>query len=177
MKFTDYFRLKAITRFIRKNFSTHEVVRQPITLESAALIGIIFNASHYEEMLAAIEYSKKLDGFKKNIKLMGFVNEKKATSSFPFPFFTKSDLNWLKRPNCSQVDTFINVEFDILINLSTEVLPPLEVIAGASKAKFRIGPFIEKSQMSYDWMIHCDAECNLENYLKQVSFYLENIKH
>ena len=76
----NYFRLKAITRFIRKNFSTHEVVRQPITLESAALIGIIFNASHYEEMLAAIEYSKKLDGFKKNIKLMGFVNEKKATS-------------------------------------------------------------------------------------------------
>ncbi|MBK9635472.1 MAG: hypothetical protein IPO64_13555 [Bacteroidetes bacterium] len=173
MKFTDYFRLKAIARFIRKNFSTHEVVRQPITLESAALIGIIFNASHYEEMLAAIEYSKKLDGFKKNIKLMGFVNEKKATSSFPFPFFTKSDLNWLKRPNCSQVDTFINVEFDILINLSTEVLPPLEFIAGASKAKFRIGLYTQTKLPHYDFLIQINENPSVEKLISNIENYLK----
>ena len=173
MKFTDYFKLRVISRFIRKNFPEHRVIRQPIALQNATLIGIIFNASHYEEMMAAIEYSKNLGVFKKNIKLMGFVNDKKATSSFPFPFFTKSDLNWLKRPKCSQVDTFIDIEFDVLINLSTEVIPPLEFIAGASKAKFRIGLYTKTKLQHYDFLIQINENPSVEKLISNIENYLK----
>lgn len=172
MKFTDYLRLKTITRFIRNNFPIHTTPRQPISLENASLIGIIFNASHYEEMLAAIEYCKKLNGFKKNIKLMGYVDEKKTSSSYPFPFFLKSDLNWLKRPSCSQVDTFIDVEFDILINISTIVIPPLEYIAGASKAKFRIGLYTETKLPHYDFLIQINENPTVEKLISNIENYL-----
>ena len=71
MNFKDYIRLKAISRFIRKNFNTHEHERKPITLENAQLIGIIFHGDKYEEMLAAMEYAKKLNGFKKKCQVTG----------------------------------------------------------------------------------------------------------
>ncbi|MBX7225447.1 MAG: hypothetical protein K1X55_05415 [Chitinophagales bacterium] len=172
MNFKDYIRLKAISRFIRRNFNTHEHERKPVTLESAQLIGIIFHGDKYEEMLAAMEYAKKLNGFKKNVKLLGYIDQKKIVESYPFPFFSKKDLNWLKRPSCQQVDSFINIEFDILINLSTYVTPPLEFIAGSSKARFRVGLYTETKLPHYDFLIHISENPSVEKLISNIETYL-----
>ena len=109
--------------------------------------------------------------------MLGYVNDKKSESSELMKLFNKASLNWYKIPKNKEVDEFLAKDIDILISVHTKENLPLQYIAAHSKAKFRIGPFIEKSKMSYDWMIHCDAQTSIDNYLKQVSFYLESIKH
>lgn len=54
-------------------------------------------------------------------------------------FFCKSDLNWYGKP-VSEIEAFIDVEFDILIDLELEPVLPLKHVLKQSKAHMKVGP-------------------------------------
>lgn len=164
-------------RVLQRNEDVIERKTAVFNIDSATTFGIIYNASTTESTSLVTTFANTIKQKNKKVVMLGYINDKKSESSELMKLFNKASLNWYKIPKNKEVDDFLAKDLDVLIAVHTKENLPLQYIAAHSKAKFRIGPFIEKSQMSYDWMIHCDADSNLENYLKQVTFYLENIKH
>lgn len=164
-------------RVLHRNEEQIDRKTKVFNLDSAHTIGIIYNASTAASTSLVTSFANSIRSKDKKVLMLGYVNDKKSESSELMKLFNKASLNWYKIPKNKEVDEFLVKDIDVLISVHTKENLPLQYIAAHSKAKFRIGPFIEKSKMSYDWMIHCDAQTSIDNYLKQVSFYLESIKH
>lgn len=164
-------------RVLHRNEDATDRTSKVFNINSAKTIGIIYNASTAESTSLVTTFANSLKLKDKKVLMLGYINDKKSESSELMKLFNRASLNWYKIPKNKEVDEFLDNDLDVLIAVHTKENLPLQYIAAHSKAKFRIGPFIEKSMMSYDWMIHCTAESSLESYLKQVNFYLESIKH
>lgn len=68
-------------------------------------------------------------------------------------FFCTSDLNWYGKP-VSEIEAFIDVEFDILIDLELEPVLPLKHVLQMSKAHMKVGPSQEGWDLNdYDVII------------------------
>jgi hypothetical protein len=164
-------------RVLRQNEEETNRIPKIFNIDSAKTLGIIYDASTSESTSLVTTFANTLKNKDKKVVMLGYINDKKSESSELMKLFNKTSLNWYKIPSNKEVDDFLAKDIDVLVAVHTKESLPLQYIAAHSKAKFRIGPFIEKSKSSYDWMIHCTSDTNLDSYLKQVSFYLESIKH
>jgi|LakMenEpi03Aug12_release.lakeMendotaPanAssembly.Ray.scaffolds.fasta_scaffold169492_2 hypothetical protein len=164
-------------RVLRQNEEETNRIPKIFNIDSAKTLGIIYDASTSESTSLVTTFANTLKNKDKKVVMLGYINDKKSESSELMKLFNKTSLNWYKIPSNKEVDDFLAKDIDVLVAVHTKESLPLQYIAAYSKAKFRIGPFIEKSKSSYDWMIHCTSDTNLDSYLKQVSFYLESIKH
>lgn len=148
-------------------------------LEVAHSIGIIFNATNQNSYEQANAFAQSI--IQRNIQVlcMGFVDNKQQLSFFTdkkgVKFFSRKNLNWLGKPKNPSVDYFIDKPFDILIDLSLKDSFPIQYIVGLSKAKMKVGRFIEKNSY-YDLMIDIRKEPKLESFIKQVGVYLSMFK-
>ena len=52
---------------------------------------------------------------------------------------TSKDLNWMGLPSTESCESFINTEFDLLLNIALVQTLPLTFITALSRAKFKIG--------------------------------------
>lgn len=129
-------------------------------------VGIAFLASDAkdrEEVLKYADYLKKT-GF--DVETFGFFNSKIKDITFPFKFIDLTNLSFAYLPLGEQVIEFINKPFDVLINLDTASHKPLNYIAAASKALFKIGP-AHGNHAHYDLMIEMH-EHDLARYIQDI---------
>lgn len=164
-------------RVLRQKDAESNRTAQIFNINTATSFGILYNASTAENTALVTTFANTLKQKGKEVFLLGYVNDKKTESSELMKLFNKKSLNWYKIPNNKEADVFMNRKIDVLVAVHTLENLPLQYIAANSNAKFRIGPHIEKSSMSYDWMIQIQSDTTVENYLKQVLYYLEHIQH
>ncbi|MFA6924182.1 MAG: hypothetical protein WC223_07985 [Bacteroidales bacterium] len=148
-------------------------------MESARSIGIVYEATNQLNYDIVNDFLKFLKEKQKSVKVIGYIPERKLFQDYylklGFDFFSYSDVNWYLKPTKLSVIDFIDTDFDVFIDLSTKQHFPLDYIAAASKAKFKIGRFVEGTKTPYDMMIHTDKIKSLEEYIETIKLYFTTI--
>jgi hypothetical protein len=105
------------------------------------------------------------------IRNLCFTNNKDNSDS---NMITPKDLNWLGFPQGGNIETFIQADFDLLINLSVKHNFALDVITALSAASFKIGWDREKLGF-YDLTIDVSEKPEALYLAEQQIFYLKQL--
>ena len=142
-------------------------------INEAKNIGIIFNATQLVSFEIIRNFTKDLSEKKIKVSVLGYVHSKKLIDHYlyrkGFYFFTKNDLNWFNKPVADTVEEFINIPFDILINLCLEEYYPIQYIVALSVSGFKAGRYAEEPNY-LDFMIDIEKEKKeMRDLQKQIS--------
>jgi hypothetical protein len=171
-KILYWFHNKALKEALSKTQHAHKTV----SLETAKTMCILFNAEDpaNETVIKKLMTQLQQQGFK--IEVMGYISKlPKNRGRVIFNYFTRKEVSWHLVPANNIIENFANTPFDILLNLYTEEILPLEYISAIAKSKFRIGRYIEKKNFYCDMMISLIEKDNLESLIQQIMHYLNKI--
>ncbi len=84
---------------------------------------------------------------------------------------TRSDLNWWGIPKAEKVSDFLEIEFDLLLNIAQEANFATNYVTALSKAKFKIGSSTNE-QNYFDLNIKIEENTDTLYLAKQQIFYL-----
>lgn len=121
---------------------------QPVSIANAKTIGVLFRADQNEFTDNVLLYAQQLKESGKEVHLLGYLSGRKPGMDYLFPYISKKDTNWYRKPGGGTVGFFIKNRFDLLVNFADHECLPLEYIAALSHARFRIG-FNEKNVLEY----------------------------
>jgi hypothetical protein len=160
----------------RKLKKCNKTDRQTLScnFETARSIGILFNASSKVDTQIVLSFKKELQIQRKKVSLMGYKDVKELNEDEKLPVFCNKDLGLNQTPKKEEVLDFIQQPFDLLIALHVDDCQPLEYIAAASAAKFRIGHYRENKTDFYDFMVYGKSQ-DLRVVIKQMETYLKKI--
>lgn len=131
-------------------------------------VGILVDVTNTETKEKTLAFIKKLQKEAGTIKILGYADVKELKEELSFDCFCKKDLDWLWRPKVDSANQFKKQKFDLLINCCQTDCFPLEYLAVSIEANYKIGALTEYPN-NYDLML--DSK-NLDNYFKQVNFFL-----
>ncbi|MDR1594181.1 MAG: hypothetical protein LBS43_06830 [Prevotellaceae bacterium] len=89
-------------------------------------------------------------------------------------FFSDNECNWFGKPKVAAINSFVNTKFNILVDLSSKEWFPLQYIAVASHADFKIGRMNGETNNPYDFVLA--GNVNDEQFIKVLETYLYKIK-
>jgi len=161
---------------LRAELSARKRNKQVHNLLTAKTIGILYDATLAENNVLVTAFAEKLKSAGKVLTLLGYINDKKTTSTSDITVFNNKSLTIFKVPSGKEVEDFLAKPFDILINAHTDESLPLIYVAAMSKASFKIGPYIEEAKDSFDLLIQLVAKQDLHHYLDQVKHHLQNLQ-
>jgi hypothetical protein len=148
------------------------------SLEQVKTMGIICQITDEDSYKEIYDLFSKLHSPKRTVWLIGYIDERNVPY-FCLPqlsadYFAKKQLNWYGKPDFTQLNDFLNKDFDTLIDFSKNNLYPLQYILSVSKAKLIIGAN-EYAQDLYDIFIHDEAEMSHLRLLKIIHNYLQKL--
>ncbi len=158
-----------------KNDSDRKVMITP--LKKAKSIGVTFVVANSKELDEIKKVIKQISNLGLEIIALGYIPDKKPSDFFlsekAFNFFHDKELDWLLRPKSSSSIEFQNTNFDILIDLGTFDYYPMNYLLYKSKAKFKVGWFIDEPNVPFDFMMNMPRNGGHEYYMTQVLHYLD----
>ncbi len=175
MQFIEQIRTRLHNSFLKKEISSHQAGRSSMSIEDAKSIGILFDGTDPGNRKLVLDYAEKLKKAGKKISLLAFYNSKQESEELDFPHFNRKQLDFALRPKTPEVLEFIEKQFDLLLNVCNQSVLQLDYVAARSKAKFRVGPFTEKT-FCYDLMIDHSGKNDLGAFLQQVIFYMKKMR-
>ena len=163
-------------RSLERNIRSRQgrFVRKPTNLVTAKTIGILFDANTENNQKIILQFAKKLEQQKKKITLLGFVQVLTEDEVFPFPTFTKKEIDWAFRPKGETVEAFLKQHFDLFLHLNSHSESYSDYIAALSNASFKVGPYT-KNTHCYDLMIDANGQSNLKTFIQQTEGLLAKI--
>lgn len=166
----QYFRNKKMNTALKEQAGTKKL---KVNWEKAKSIGLLFDATQLDKRQAALKYVDQLRSKKKKVKVLAYFDAKQhKEASFDFPFFDKSNLDWMNCPKGEQVDFFLSQKFDIFTFLNPTTSVYSEYIAALSNAHLKIGP-ISKQLDCYDLMLNVKDKMNLNPFIQHLEFNLQ----
>ena len=169
----SYIKKSLLKRCLEKHKASRE--KKLISLEKAQTIAILCQITDEESYKEVHALFSKLHSHNRTAWLMGYI-DKKGVPYYCLPqlsadYFSKKNLNWYGKPYFTQLNDFLNKDFDILIDFSRKDLPPLRYILSTSKAKLIVGANAY-AQNLYDVFIHDETEPDDLKLLKIIHNYL-----
>ena len=146
--------------------------KQLVNLEKAKSIGILFDATDLDQRKTVLHYADTLRKKRKQVRLLGFFDNKLKDNNFTFWHFNKKNIDWAFRPKGKDIEDFIDQPFDLMINLNPESKYYSEYISALSNASFKVGPFTENT-FCYDLMIDTSKRTNLNHFIDQMEGLLK----
>jgi len=152
----------------KKHFSNINEVRN---------IGIVWDASKTDEFPSLSRFFQKMHESKTDVKILGYFSGTNLPNQYTairyLSVIKNEELNIFYHPISTESNSFINKEFDVLIDLNFTKLLPLQYISSLSKAGLKVGIFEPEIKNSpYDLMMDLKKPVNVEDYLNQVMHYL-----
>lgn len=182
MKFLDRIKTRFGSWFLNKELKGS--IRKPklATFGNATSVALLYKGDDQASLANVkkyVSYLKEEEGIR-DVVSMGFFDVKESPdflgNKVGFQHFTRNDLNWYKKPAGKEVQHFMNIDFDILIDLSQNEWLPLRFVLAASKAKFKVGRYSKDNEAFYDLMIELPQEVKMSTYIKQINHYLDLMK-
>jgi hypothetical protein len=148
-----------------------------VSIRDANRIGILMTIKDEKQVAEAELFAKTLQTGNKEVKLLGFIFDKtlKIKSSSNMELLYAEDIDWSYVPNKEKIKNFINNEFDILINLCTDLCFPLVYVAGLSNSVFKVAAYNPKQAPFFDLMIETKSK-SITSFSKELRYYLDKIK-
>ncbi len=154
--------------------------RETIALSNAKSIGILYDATHQNQVNIVKKFVESLKVQGKSVTIFGFYNKKKLPQDHPNfktnEVISRTDLNWYGLPKKNAYALMANEPFDVLLSLYTWHCIPLLVISASSKAKFRIGKYFSDAINCFDFMLNIENNAPLENFLTQIEDFSTKLK-
>ncbi len=158
----------------------NERERRVISLKQARTVGIVYELWDKKTYDTIATLVKELQMQQMMVRTLGYIDKRTVPSYMPetmsFEFFTKKDVNWLGLPKGQSVNDFEKLDFDILLDFSSEDCFPVHYIVGLSKARFKIGKG-EKNKLIYDLIMNFPANTNLTEEIGKIEHYLNKLKN
>jgi hypothetical protein len=167
---SGFYKLKQeIKKISRKNKS--------VSLKAARYIGIVVSVENQNQLDEMAKIASDLQKANKRVSLIAFTSNEtlKLSTSSPIQLLSKADINWDFIPKKEKIINFVNNEFDILINLCTEICFPLVYITALSKSLFKVGAYHKKNSGIYDFMLATQQQ-SISGFSKELKYYLDKIK-
>ena len=135
-------------------------------------IGITFDAA--EDFEPIMKFKKNLEKHDFEVTLLGFFNTKDDPGVQRFNYFTSATLNFKKVPTSEVTLKFIETPFDILINLDLNNNLPLNFVAAASAALFKVGKAGGNPE-HYDLMIELTKGGKVGQFIQEIRHTVNSI--
>ena len=153
--------------------SKKEVNRQPVTLQNAKTVGVLFYADDIKQNDTLLEFTQKLKSLQKDVQLLGYMPKREFGFVYPFPFISDKDTSWFGKPGGGTSGFFTRSPFDLMINFCTDECLPLEYISAVSAAKFRVGFNKEINNANYDLILIPKENKDISNLIQNLEHYLK----
>jgi hypothetical protein len=147
---------------------------QDIRVKFAKKIGIIFDATQIDDREKVLEFKAHLRDQGYQVRLLGFVNEKVESISFPFDYYSLKEVRFNYVPEGNNIDVFVAESYDILINLDFSGFLSLHYIAAVVDAKLKVGVPSEGHD-HYDLMFEVDNQNQLQDFIREMRNTLNKI--
>lgn len=151
------------------------------TFANAKTIGILCNVENEETCREILEFTKLIARMHPNIQvsILGFMADEelgeRLSQQKEMQFFSAEDFSWSGKLVNDAVKQFASHKFDILLDITTDTVYPIQYIVRASNASYKVGRFIE-DDMQYDLMLDTKEENTIPNLITQINVYLTKIK-
>jgi len=174
----DLKNLAGETKLLREA-RANAIKREFNSLDHAVEVGIIYNGINRDDELIVHKYASDLRAQGKKVFLMGYVDlptlpgNKKFTLQSEYCW--KEKLTPFNLPDKGKIGRFLDIQFDLLLNIYTEPLLPMKALSAYAKAKYRVGPVMNHGTDYLDAMIDTKQQSNLKLLIEQIDFYLRSI--
>ena len=174
----DQIKSKISHYFLRKEISQSIPIKKIVTLSEAKTIGILFDAKGPKSIKEIKSLLKYFLDMNIDVHILGFIKSRKKDSihisTIHLNYFNLNDVNLFDIPNSKKTNSFLERQYDILINLSLINSFPTKYLALLSFAKYKIGIYDNNILFSYDLMFKLKIK-SLNYFKKYLIEYLELI--
>ena len=177
MKYWDRIRNYFYKRTLEERLKSPQVKHDIINWNDAKSIGIIYDSTNVANDTVISDFAQKLREQNKEVEILGFVNDKKIDSKAGVTIFNKKSLSWTQAPEDEKVEKFAAQNFDLLLGCFTGENLPLEFITRISKARWRVGAYVENKTDCYDMMVNVSGNNDLPYLIEQTTYFLNQIKY
>lgn len=126
-----------------------------------------------EVVSSAQKFIKRLSKEADNVEVIAYTAIKELEGTEPFPCFCKKDLDWIWRPKAEIMTQFTTKSYDLLINLCQADCFPIDYLAVAIDANYKIGALRDYPN-DYDLIL--DSK-NINSYLEQIYFFIDKFRN
>lgn len=166
--------------YLKKFLKSHKVLRnkQMVSLEKAKTIGIIAIITDEDSYKLVFSIFTKLQSHDRYVRLMCYIDDKivphYCLTQLKADYFCKKNINWFGKPDFVQMNDFLQIEFDMLIDLTETPFPSVQYILAQSKAKFITGTLPEFKEY-YDLFIQVEYPNDKYEILKNIQLYTKKL--
>jgi hypothetical protein len=151
------------------------------SIELVKNIGIVWDASSTEEFTSLSKFHQRMAETKAEVNILGYYSGSSLPNQYTairyLSIIKKDELSFFYHPLSAETNTFVNKNFDVLIDLNFKKILPLQYISSLSNARLKIGLFDSTNgNTAFDLMMDIKKPVNVDDYLNQVIHYLEMIK-
>jgi hypothetical protein len=149
-------------------------------IDMVKTIGIVWDASNPDHFLTLSRFHQKMQERKIEVKILGYFPGQELPDRYTairyLTCLRKNEIGFFFNPVTPEALSFIDRNFDILIDINFKKIFPLHYISSLSNAGFKVGLFnSETSDTPFDLMMDIKSPVDIENYLNQAILYLEMI--
>ena len=177
MKYWDNLRNYFYKKNLEERTTNLNVKHDIINLNDAVTIGIVYDSTDPANDTVIADFAQQLRAQNKQVEILGFVNDKKIDSKSGVTIFNKKNLSWTLAPDDERVEKFAAQKFDLLLGCFIGENKPLEFVTCISKARWRVGAYVESKTDCYDMMVNVSEKTGLDYLLQQITHFLNQIKY
>ena len=171
-------RLKLGNWFLKKKMKSVQRKKAVHNFKSANTVGILFNVNHFNNFDNINHFLRYLAEQDIQVFALVYIHAKKVPNELSakrrINFFTKKDVNFYYKPKATIINSFLEKEFDILIDLSTDNHFPLTLVNNLSRASFKVG-MEHMTGRDYDLMFSLKNKEDIGYFIEQIKHYLSQI--
>ena len=171
---SPYIRKRLIGYYKKQNRNAHLQ-----NLSTAKNVGILWNPSD-EASIETYELLRKVLK-EKGIRTSGlaYIDSKREKETlatvYHSGFIRKKDVSWVGKPDNGEIDQFMALKYDIIIDLTIKKVVALQYILIHADSRLKVG-WKANDYNFYDLDIDVSANPNCKYLMDQVIFYLEKIQ-
>ncbi|OUS00703.1 hypothetical protein A9Q86_08050 [Flavobacteriales bacterium 33_180_T64] len=143
------FKKKSNQKYINKLLTARSVAVSNVKMST---VGLILNVSEFSDFEVFRSFFKSLEIQQAKVKIIAFVEDPKDSNELWDTYFNPKDFGWKGKINNSDLQTFIDTKFDVLISFYKASYLELNLITALSKANFKVG-LTNEDQRLYDLII------------------------
>ncbi|MCC5932509.1 MAG: hypothetical protein JJU28_24910 [Cyclobacteriaceae bacterium] len=170
-----FFLSAAIRRLIKQN--TAERYNTPY--KEAASFLVLFTAAGNDKISEMRRFEKKLIADGKNVVFIYFLKSIEDSHDVGLDEgmvkYDIRDINFFGQLKNDSILKLLNKDFDFLLHVDKDQTLFTDIIIAKSKARCRVGNYVENKHFLYELMVKVDEKTNYDFFLEQMYRYTKSL--
>jgi hypothetical protein len=183
MELFKNFRLNLGRSMLKKRSASVKRASSIFNFSTSRNIGVLWDATDDSGYYALSAFNKKLSESGKHIEVLAWIPGKsvpdRLTGLTNMRFLKETDISWNFLPVSEDAKSFMDKQYDILIDINPSRVFPLTYIATLSPSPMKVGidNDSDTENSPYDLMIQTGRVLDIGTFLDQTAHYLSIINN